>query len=71
MVATWNVRTMVEDVGDVHICRKYCRKHDASNDSQSVNCKLDLLQHKGAQAIWCVSSWYPGVQVVWQGSVVS
>ena len=42
-VVTWNVRTMVEDVGDVRICRKCCRKHDASNDSQSVNCKLDLL----------------------------
>ena len=33
----------MEDVGDAHICRKCCRKHDAGNDSQSANHKLDLL----------------------------
>ena len=43
-VASWNVRTLVEDVGDARICRKGRREYgDERIGAQTVDRKLDLL----------------------------
>ena len=41
MIATWNVRSLVENAGDVRICRK--RPNEALQNPNSVDRKLDLL----------------------------
>jgi hypothetical protein len=40
LVATWNVRSLVENAGDVRICR---RPHEVLSNPQTVDRKLDLL----------------------------
>ena len=41
MIATWNVRSLVENAGDERICRK--RPNEALPKPNTVDCKLDLL----------------------------
>ena len=42
-VGTWNVRTLVESVGDERICRKVNKPGNHRNDHGMVDRKLDLL----------------------------
>ena len=42
-VGTWNVRTLVEPVGDECICRKVNKPGNHCNDHGMVDRKLDLL----------------------------
>ena len=44
VVATWNVRTLVESSGDGRICRK--RPQEALVNPHLVDCKLDLLMRE-------------------------
>ena len=45
VVCTWNVRTLVENSGDLHICRKrqVLSEGDSNNYSTGVDRKLDLV----------------------------
>ena len=42
-VGTWNVRTLVESMGDERICRKVNKPGNHRNDHSMVDRKLDLV----------------------------
>ena len=49
-VGTWNVRTLVESVGDERICRKVSKPGNHRNDHGMVDRKLD----EGTEEVWGV-----------------
>ena len=73
VVATWNVRTLVECSGDERICRKQIMgiaKHgNHSGKPGKIDRKIDLLMEN--EEIWCICCRNPRDKVVWKGCVAS
>ena len=62
LIATWNVRSLMENAGDEHICRR--RPVEALSNPQAIDRKLDLLFREMKR--YCVCRGNPGDKMVWQ-----